>query len=151
MVLTFDICTRYLTSQIICSWKITVSRKLLCKYCWKLIYILSLIIINTTYIICIACIHQTAARVFLQMMIFVVFVKNSGSAGVKLQNLKEASPPCKIWEQDPLVTSKMFQIEGSNVKVIKIFFYNKRKVEIKYKCWSHVCINMFLLFSNYFK
>lgn len=73
-VLNIDICTRYLTSQIICSWGNKVSRKSLCKYWLKFIYILSLIIINTSFIICIACIHQPSIEIYIETAVIRTFV-----------------------------------------------------------------------------
>lgn len=70
-----EICTQYLMSQIICSWEIKVRNQSLCKYWWKHIFIFKvLFLVYTTYIICIAWIHQPAIEIIIHMKTVFTFV-----------------------------------------------------------------------------
>lgn len=62
-------------SQIICSWEIKVWKQSLCKYWWKHIFIFKvLFLVNTTYIICIAWIHQPAIEINIHLKTVFTFV-----------------------------------------------------------------------------
>lgn len=94
-----EICTQYLMSQIICSWEIKVRNQSLCKYWWKHIFIFKvLFLVYTTYIICIAWIHQPAIEIIIHMKTVFTFVVQEREDSLQMNvNFYSWPQPFDLW------------------------------------------------------